>query len=144
LYQNNEAALAERFMKQYWSRMIEQGDDTSWENFDIGGGATGGKGTASHAWSGHPTYFLSTEVLGVKVGFNQQFSRDAVLIQPQTATVTWAKGTVPHPAGDIKIDWKIKNEQLIFNLTLPKNVPFLVQPKGRLANFKLVLNVNRF
>jgi len=139
LYQNNEAALAERFMKQYWSRMIQQGNDTSWENFDIEG-----KGTASHAWSGHPTYFLSTEVLGVKVGFNQQFSRDTVLIQPQTETITWAKGTVPHPAGSIKIDWEIKGEQLIFNLELPKNVPYLVQPKGRLANFELVLNVNNY
>jgi len=140
LYQNGEAALAERFMKQFWSRMIHQGDDTSWENFDIGAENNDGQGTASHAWSGHPTYFLSTEILGVKVGFNQAFSRDTVLIQPQTENVTWAKGVVPHPAGLVKVDWRIQGENLIFNLELSGNVPFVVAPKGKLARLNLILN----
>jgi hypothetical protein len=145
LYQNEEAALAERFMKQYWSRMIHQGDDTSWEDFDIGGKKDGEtQGTASHAWSGHPTYFLSTEVLGVKIGFNQDFSRDTVLIQPQTESVSWARGIVPHPAGKIKIDWKIQGKNLIFNLELPKDVPYIVEPKGSLAKYNLILNTKIF
>lgn len=59
-YREGREDIAERFMVQYWSRMIHQGDDTSWENFDIGGERGGGQGTASHAWSGHPTFFLST------------------------------------------------------------------------------------
>ncbi len=146
LYQNGEAALAERFMKQYWSRMIHQGNDTSWEDFDIGGKEKGdeNQGTASHAWSGHPTFFLSTEVLGVKFGFNQDFSRDTVLIEPQTENISWAKGVVPHPAGKLKIDWKIQGKNLIFNLELPKDVPYIVKPKGRLAEFNLILNTKTF
>ena len=146
LYQNGEVALAERFMKQYWSRMIHQGNDTSWEDFDIGSKNNGeeNQGTASHAWSGHPTYFLSSEVLGVKTGFNQDFSRDTVLIQPQTENISWARGVVPHPAGKIKIDWKIQGENLIFNLELPKNVPYIVEPKGRLANYNLILNTKTY
>ena len=144
LYQNGDVALAERFMKQYWSRMIHQGDDTSWEDFDIGNEEEDALGTASHAWSGHPTYFLSTEVLGVKVGFNQNFSRDTVFIQPQSENISWAKGTVPHPTGEIKIDWKIMGDNLIFNLELPEDVPFKVKPEGRLAKLNLILNVTTY
>ena len=140
LYQNGEAALSERFMKQYWSRMIFEGDDTSWEHFDI----DNNDGTASHAWSGHPTYFLSTEVLGVKLGFNNGFSRDTILIQPQTENITWAKGVVPHPTGEIKIDWKIQGNNLIFNLEVPKDVPFIVEPKGKLAKLKLILTTKMY
>ncbi len=139
LYQNEETALAERFMKQYWSRMIQKGDDTSWENFDIDPGT---QGTASHAWSGHPTYFLSTEVLGVKMGFNRPFSRDTVLIQPQSENLSWARGSVPHPAGPVKVDWKIQGNKLIFKLELPENVSYIVEPKGRLSRLELILDIN--
>ena len=131
-------------MKQYWSRMVHDGDDTTWEDFDIGDENSGSQGTASHAWSGHPIYFLSTEVLGVKIGFNQDFSHDTVLIQPQTENISWAKGVVPHPVGEIKIDWKIKGDNLIFNLELPKDIPFIVEPKGRLAKLNLILNTKTF
>ncbi len=44
LYKEGRVDLAEQFMIQYWSRMIHQGDDTSWENFDIGGEDRGGQG----------------------------------------------------------------------------------------------------
>jgi len=145
LYDNQQAGVAERFMKQYWTRMILQGDDTSWENFDIVSEKSGGgQGTASHAWSGHPTYFLSTEVLGVKLGFNQPFSRDTIFIQPQSETLSWAKGTVPHPQGDVGVSWHIAGDNLFLDLRIPKNVPCEIQPKGRLASYKLISTVTRY
>ncbi|MCK5906394.1 MAG: hypothetical protein KAG37_02325, partial [Flavobacteriales bacterium] len=58
--------------------------------------------------------------------------------------ISWARGVVPHPAGKIKIDWKIQGENLIFNLELPKNVPYIVEPKGRLANYNLILNTKTY
>lgn len=144
LYRTGNAALAERFMIQYWSRMIHQGDDTSWENFDIKGEDGGGQGTASHAWSGHPTYFLSTGVLGVRLGFSHDFDRSLIEIHPQSETLSWARGTVPHPAGLVGVDWKIEGKKLVMHLLLPEGVPFRVSPEGRLAGFDLDLSVETY
>ncbi len=141
LYREGYAGLAEQFMMQYWSRMIHQGDDTSWENFDIGGEQQGGQGTASHAWSGHPTFFLSTEVLGVRLGFNHEFDRNVVVIAPQSETLTWARGRVPHPAGMVDVDWRIEGERLVMEVIVPEGVDYQVNPVGRLAGYTLDLNV---
>lgn len=141
LYKEGRADLAEGFMIQYWSRMIHQGDDTSWENFDIGGEQQGGQGTASHAWSGHPTFFLSTQILGVKLGFTPGFDRDTIEISPQSETLTWAKGRVPHPAGLVYVDWRIEGQRLVMEVVVPEGVAYKVEPMGRLANLDLELNV---
>ncbi|MGW8315300.1 MAG: alpha-L-rhamnosidase-related protein, partial [Bacteroidales bacterium] len=141
LYDQERADLAERFMLQYWSRMILQGDDTSWENFDIAGAGGGGQGTASHAWSGHPTYFLSTEVLGVKLGFSQPLDRREIVIAPQSATLSWARGRVPHPAGTVGVEWHIRGDHLVMEVTVPGGVPYRVEPRGRLADLTLDLKV---
>jgi len=141
LYKEGQAKLAEEFMIQYWSRMIHQGDDTSWENFDIGGESQGGQGTASHAWSGHPTFFLSSEILGVNLGFSHGFNRDLIEIQPQSESLSWARGTVPHPAGLVSVDWRIEGEGLIMNIVIPEGAEYEVQPRGRLAELDLDLNV---
>jgi len=144
LYKTGHAALAEHFMLQYWSRMIHQGEDTSWENFDIGGGEGGGHGTASHAWSGHPTYFLSTEVLGVRLGFSHDFNRSLIEICPQSGTLSWARGIVPHPAGTVGVDWRIEGEKLVLRLLLPEGVRYRVAPRGRLAGLTLDLSVETY
>ncbi len=141
LYKEGLANLAEQFMIQYWSRMIHQGDDTSWENFDIGGEKQNGQGTASHAWSGHPTFFLSSEVLGVKLGFNHDFDRNVIEIMPQSETLSWARGTVPHHAGPVHVDWKIIGDRLLMDVQIPADVEYIVRPRGRLSGFTLDLNV---
>lgn len=141
LYGQERADLAERFMLQYWSRMIHQGDDTSWENFDIAGAEGGGQGTASHAWSGHPTYFLSTEVLGVQLGFDQTGDRREIVIAPQSATLSWARGRVPHPAGMVGVEWHVRGDRLVMEVTVPEGVPYRVSPRGRLADLRLHLTV---
>jgi len=143
LYKEGRADLAEQFMIQYWSRMIHQGDDTSWENFDIGGEKQGGQGTASHAWSGHPTFFLSTEVLGVKLGFNHDFNRNVIEIMPQSETLSWASGTVPHPAGLVHVEWEICGDRLVMNVQIPAGMEYIVRPMGRLSGYTLDLNVKK-
>ena len=141
LYQEGRVSAAEQFMIQYWSRMIHQGDDTSWENFDIGGEQQGGQGTASHAWSGHPTFFLSTQVLGVRLGFDPDFERDLIKIMPQSETLSWARGTVPHPAGLVHVDWRIEGKRLVMKLVVPEGVDYRVEPLGRLSLLELDLDV---
>ncbi len=141
LYREGREDIAERFMVQYWSRMIHQGDDTSWENFDIGGERGGGQGTASHAWSGHPTFFLSTEVLGVQLGFTGPFDPGRIDIEPRSETLQWARGKVPHPAGMVGVDWRISGERLVVKVSVPEGVPCNVRPKGRLGELELDLEV---
>lgn len=137
LYQQERADIAERFIKQYWTRMIVKGDDTTWENFDIDYGT---QGTASHAWSGHPTYFLTTEALGVNLGFHKELSRNKIIIAPQSENLTWAKGAVPHPAGLVYVDWKVEGNALLLNYKAPENIEVVVAPKGRLAEKVLWVN----
>jgi hypothetical protein len=145
LYQMQRPDIAEKFIKKYWTRMILNGDDTSWENFDIRGEHEGGgQGTASHAWSGHPTYFLSTEVLGVSLGFHKEFDRQIIKISPQTETITWAKGVVPHPAGPIAVEWKIKGDNLFLNYEAPDTLEVQISPLGRLADKIIHINESGF
>lgn len=137
LYQHERADLAERFIRQYWTRMITGGDDTAWENFDIDGNS---QGTASHAWSGHPTFFLTTEALGVNLGFHREFARDRILIAPLSEHLSWARGVVPHPLGPVAVEWRLEGEKLFIHYTAPENARVTVKPRGRLAEKILWVN----
>ena len=139
LYKHGRADLAERFIRQYWTRMIINGDDTAWENFDIGDG----QGTGSHAWSGHPTYFLTTEALGVNLGYHKKFDRNTIYIEPQSETLTWAKGTVPHPLGLIKVEWRIEGDNLFVEYVVSSDASVVVNPRGKLSNYTLWVNGER-
>ncbi|MHB9035891.1 MAG: alpha-L-rhamnosidase C-terminal domain-containing protein, partial [Armatimonadota bacterium] len=50
-----------------------------------------------------PTFFLSTYVLGVrpdKPGFS------VTVIEPHPADLTWCRGRMPAPMGDIEVQWE--------------------------------------
>ncbi|MEM7573068.1 MAG: hypothetical protein AAF433_09215 [Bacteroidota bacterium] len=137
LYRNDEAALAESFMREHWGPMALHSDrPTVWENFDI----EGGQGTSSHAWSGHPTYFLATEVLGVNLGFYQPWQRELIEISPQSASLSWAAGEVMHPLGKVELRWEVRGEQLWLWYSAPEGAEVVVKPRGRLGELELVLN----
>jgi alpha-L-rhamnosidase len=134
LYQQQRSEIAERFIKEHWGKMTLKYNDTAWENFD-----DVGIGTLSHAWSAHPTYFLTTEALGFQMEFpNKPSIHNEITLSPQSETLTWAKGTVWHPKGLVSIEWRVENNILYFNYSAPSSLKIKVKPKGRLANFKLV------
>lgn len=136
LYREEKAALAEYFLKKHWGPMaLHSATPTVWENFDI----DGGQGTSSHAWSGHPTFFLATEVLGVNLGFNKPLNPNVVEICPQSATLNWAEGTVAHPTGPVRVKWEVRGGQLWLEYDAPEGVEVKVAPKGRLAQLELQL-----
>jgi len=140
LYEIGEVATAERFISQYWSPMVLRGNDTSWENFsDHRDGV--GQGTLSHAWSGHPTYYLSTKVLGVPLlnGFDERVGEE-MIIAPQSETLSFASGTVPRPEGLVKVNWHIAGDNLFVDVEAPAGLPWRVEPRGRLATYRLVVN----
>lgn len=142
LYKIGEAATAENFISKYYSPMIHKYNDTAWENFDDGSGASG-QGTLSHAWSGAPTFYMSTQALGVPLYFLDMNPDDEVLtIAPQSEILNHAEGAVPRPEGLVHVKWKIEGDILFFDVKAPEGVKWEVKPRGRLAEKELVVNGN--
>jgi hypothetical protein len=135
LYQSGNVATAENFIRTHWGKMLYEGNDLTWEDFN-----RDGKSTLSHAWSSSPTYYMSSQILGVDLGFPGYLSADTIYIRPQSNSVSWAKGTVPHPRGLVTVDWKVAGNVLFLNYVTPAGVPVVVQPRGRLAKLRLVVN----
>ncbi|MCB0630436.1 MAG: alpha-L-rhamnosidase N-terminal domain-containing protein [Saprospiraceae bacterium] len=135
LYDQGMPEVAEQFVRKHWGEMIYKHDDTTWENFD-----DTGIGTLSHAWSAAPTYYLTTQVLGVDLGWPHPSDPDQLIIAPQTASINWAKGTVPHPRGEIHVSWEIRGNHLWMECEVPQGINWEVAPKGRLADLELWVN----
>lgn len=136
LYRHGNAALAEEFIRRNWGKMVLEANDLTWEDFN-----RNDHSTMSHAWSASPTYFLSSEALGVNLGFPLQLNPDTVYILPQSETLQWAKGTVPHPRGAVWVSWRIEGNTLRLEYKVPDGVPVVVKPRGRLSEFYLKMNI---
>lgn len=135
LYEKEMAETAETFIRKHWGEMVYKHDDTSWENFD-----DTGIGTLSHAWSAAPTYYLTTQALGVDLGWPQPSDPDEITIAPQSASLNWASGIVPHPRGPISIKWEVRGNHLWLSCKVPEGIKWTVAPKGRLADLDLWVN----
>ncbi len=135
LYQAGNVETAENFIRTHWGKMVYEVNDLTWEDFN-----RDGKSTLSHAWASSPTYYMSSQILGVDLGFPGYASPDTIYIRPQSGSVSWAKGTVPHPKGLVTVDWKIQGNVLFVNYKTPAGVPVVVEPRGRLAEYKLIKN----
>jgi len=73
-------------------------------------------GDLSHGWCSTPLVQMSARVLGVTPatpGFK------TISIQPQICDLTWAKGRVPTPHGDVEVSWKLNNEKFTLDVTIP-------------------------
>jgi hypothetical protein len=92
--------------------MLEHGAWTWWETF-VGG-------SRCHAWSSSPTHYLSSQVLGVQLPRPAELG--TVRIRPRPGTLTWARGTYPHPAGPIRVEWEIEEGELRVSCEAPDGV----------------------
>jgi len=101
-----------------WGFMLDAGTTTFWETFP---GWEEGIPTRSHchAWSAAPTYFLSHFQLGV-APLEPGFAK--VLISPQPVDLSWAKGRVPTPHGEIEVNWQKSDSGFKLQLSLPQGV----------------------
>jgi len=103
------------WIREYWGGMIQRGATSFWEaydptwpkeNFHAALQADNGQGyfvSLSHGWSSGPTAWLTEQVLGIQPqagGFSK------VLIRPDLAGLTWARGAEPTPHGPIKVDYR--------------------------------------
>jgi hypothetical protein len=86
------------------------------------------RGDLSHSWQCTPTYQLSARVLGVaplSPGFKQ------ILIRPQVCDLEWAKGSVPTPLGDVKVEWSRSSGRFAIDVAVPKGASAtVVLPDG--------------
>jgi len=106
------------WIRKYWGGMIAEGATSFWEGYDPSWPkddfhanlqADDGKGyfvSLAHGWSSGPTAWLSEQVLGIRptaAGFRR------VMIRPDLMGLDWARGSVPTPKGEIKVDYHGKS-----------------------------------
>lgn len=126
LRQLGEAELAEATIRRVYARMLASPTGTLWEN------ALPDK-SLNHAWSCGVNDYLATAVLGVRLGFDDAGESAAIRIAPCAATLTWARGRVPHPRGEVAVAWERRGDRLRVEVTAPPGVPVAVTPGGPLA-----------
>ncbi len=69
-----------------------------------------------HAWGAHPLFHYYATVLGIRPaapGFAE------VRIEPNLGVLTSAKGTMPHPLGEIAVDFSVTEGRISGSVTLP-------------------------
>lgn len=114
LYAAGKVREAEAFIRDNWRYSLERGAVTWWEYF------VDTNNSLCHAWSGCPTHYLSTQVLGVQ--FPEPGNPNRVRIAPRPGTLTWAEGVYPHPLGRITVSWRKVAGKLAVDYTAPKGV----------------------
>jgi hypothetical protein len=73
-------------------------------------------GDLSHGWCSTPLVQMSARILGVtpsSPGFG------TISIRPELCDLSWAKGKVPTPLGSVGVSWRLGNDQLSLDVTLP-------------------------
>jgi hypothetical protein len=73
-------------------------------------------GDLSHGWCSSPLVEMSARVLGVSP---ESAGYETIAIRPQLCDLTWAKGVVPTPRGDVSVAWALKGEGLALDITVP-------------------------
>ena len=126
------ADVAESAIRKVYALMLDNPTGTLWEHHGDGVSLT-------HAWSSAANFYFATAVLGVGLGLNNDVELAAIRIEPSADTLTWARGKVPHPLGDIAIAWERKADELHISVKAPEGIRVEIAPRGALAALKLNL-----
>jgi hypothetical protein len=117
-----KARLADEYLDQLgpWHKMLDLGL-TTW--------AETPEPTRSdcHAWSAHPNFDLLATVAGIEPaapGFR------AVSIEPHLGSLKHLKGSIPHPAGKLSVEYRRNGNQLVAVVTLPESLEGWLRWKG--------------
>jgi alpha-L-rhamnosidase len=73
-------------------------------------------GDLSHGWCSTPLVQMSARILGVtpaSPGFK------TLAIRPLLCDLTWARGVVPTPQGDVAVSWTLEDNKWRMDVTLP-------------------------
>ncbi|MFW6303048.1 MAG: alpha-L-rhamnosidase N-terminal domain-containing protein [Candidatus Sumerlaeota bacterium] len=133
LYRHKSARVAEKLIQTVYANMLHEPTGTIWEQ------ALSDK-TISHAWSTAPTFYATTQVAGIQMGWPFHEQSDLVRIAPQAENVDWAEAEALHPLGKVKVRWHVRGDKLFLDYEAPEDVKVEVCPTGRLAELQLVVN----
>ncbi|MCY2930735.1 MAG: alpha-L-rhamnosidase N-terminal domain-containing protein [Planctomycetota bacterium] len=84
-------------------------------------------GDLSHGWCSSPLVQMSARILGVTPaapGFR------TIAIRPMLCGLTWARGTVPTPQGDVAVAWSLHEGRLLLDVTVPADADVVVPTAG--------------
>ena len=73
----------------------------------------------SHAWSAHPNYDLLTIVAGIRPG-SPGFR--TVTVEPSLGVLQHVAATMPHPSGEIKLEYATKDSDIEARVSLPVGI----------------------
>jgi hypothetical protein len=116
----------------FWYTFLDRGHTTCGET-----GFASHDRSDCHAWSAHPAYYLLSSVCGIKpadIGFNK------VLIEPHLGKLTSLKASMPHPKGQISVDYKLVKGKLTGSIVLPKGLDGTIEYNGQMMVLKEGLN----
>ncbi len=100
------------YMRKNWGVMLDWGATTFWEHWNT-------NNSLCHGWASAPTVYLPAYILGIRPA-EPGFTRASIV--PNTADLTWARGTVPTPLGDIKAEWKMSDQGFEMTVSLPRGM----------------------
>ncbi|OAN42865.1 alpha-L-rhamnosidase [Chloroflexus islandicus] len=87
-----------QLIKEFYGWQLAQGATTWWEN--VNANLQWG-GSLSHSWSGSPTWFLTTAILGAR-----QTGPTTWEVDPAWQGVSSAAGILPLPTGSLRVEWE--------------------------------------
>ena len=113
--------------------MRQAGATTLWENWN-------GEASHSHPMFGASTEFLFEEILGIKQAENS-VRYDKVVISPVFAEcLSYAKGKITTPHGEISVSWKKENGKIKVGITLCEGINAVFCHKGQKTNLSAGAN----
>jgi alpha-L-rhamnosidase len=98
-----------------------------------------GRGDWSHGWGGTPLIQMSSHVLGVSPASPGYAT---VALAPHPLGLTFAKGTVPTPGGDVAVSWTRSAESFTYEVTLPAGAKGLLNLDGVGASGSVQVSVD--
>jgi alpha-L-rhamnosidase len=103
------------FIRRKWQPMLATG--TTWEDFAW---SESGGGTASHAWTAHPSVHLPRILCGIRQ-LAPAWAKIEIAPQP-IAGIDHAEALVPTPNGDIDVRWGRRAGAVHLDVRIPRTI----------------------
>ena len=131
----SEAGLGNDYLKwlDIWRENIKFGLTTWGETSDIAGTRSD-----CHAWGASPNIEFFRTVLGIDSaapGFKK------ISIRPQLGDIKKIGGTMPHPSGEIKVDYKVNGKKINAVISIPAGVEGNFEWQGKSVALKSGENI---
>lgn len=116
-FASGDDARAYDLLRREWGQMVNTDPaSTLWEWMLPDGTPENGFASLAHAWSGGVTASLTEHTLGIQRTGPSYTTFDAV---PSAGDLTWARGRVPTPLGNIEVSWQAGDGLFSESLVVP-------------------------